>query len=36
MKRENINNFINKIKKISLTSGAWATVNGVDLLTALK
>lgn len=26
----------NTVKKISLTSGAWATVNGVDLLTALK
>lgn len=24
------------VKKITLTSGAWATVNGVDLLTALK
>ena len=26
----------NTVKKISLTSGAWSTVNGVDLLTALK
>ena len=24
------------VKKVMMTSGAWATVNGVDVLTALK